>query len=104
MKKSRNYRPKPANTLTYNSRRWKKLRDMKFHDNPVCELCLETGKTEVARVIHHVIPWQTGKTDEEIDDLTYSYSNLQSLCHQCHNEIHHKMKLAACYERKKTRS
>ena len=99
-RRERNYKPKPENTRVYNSKRWKKLRTAKFRDSPMCELCLEVGRTKQADVIHHKVPWQTGRTEDEKYDLIIDYDNLQSLCHTCHSEIHHKLRLSASYEGK----
>lgn len=52
---------------------WKKLREKKLSDNPLCEKCQQTGID-----IDHIIPHK-GKTE-----LMYKYSNLQTLCKACH--------------------
>ena len=64
----------------YQNKRWKKLRSRKFQTDPLCELCLKEGHVKQAQEIHHIIPFMTGSTPEEVEDLAYNYDNLQSLC------------------------
>ena len=71
-----------------NSARWKKLRDDWLRQHPLCEECKRNGITEAATCVHHVTPVESGRTDRECEQLAYSWSNLQSLCYQCHAEIH----------------
>ena len=57
---------------------------------PFCELCAkkgvyyQTGATEV----HHIVPVDSARTEEEAERLAYSPSNLSSLCRACHNKLH----------------
>lgn len=94
---------KPESNAMYNNKRWGKIRNSKICDCPLCEVCLEVGKTTVAQLVHHKQPWQLAKDEDEQDRLQFDYDNLQSLCHECHNAIHHKLRIAAAYERKYTR-
>ena len=71
-----------------NSARWKKLRDDWLRQHPLCDECKRNGITEAATCVHHVTPVESGRTDRECEQLAYSWSNLQSLCYQCHAEIH----------------
>lgn len=99
VKTRRQYKPKEANTKAYNSTRWTKIRATMMRDYPVCQRCLEQGRTTAAQLVHHIIPWQTGRSEDEQEALMYDYSNLQTLCHICHNELHHKMNISAAWER-----
>lgn len=68
-----------VNDHIYQSTKWRKLRDRKFKQNPICEHCIKYNKITPTDVIDHII---------EINDnpeLAYVYSNLQALCHKCHN-------------------
>ena len=58
--------------------RWKKLRDSKLRQYPVCECC----GNRPAQTVHHII------ARVERPDLMYDWSNLQSLCNSCHVQIH----------------
>lgn len=72
----------------YNCTRWRRLRLAKLADNPLCEICLSKGVIEPTTDIHHIKKFSEGSTKEEMNELAYSYNNLQSLCSKCHIEIH----------------
>lgn len=76
----------------YNSKNWKQLRELYYSEHPLCEQCLEKGIIKAAEEIHHKIPFLTGQTLEEQYHLAYNKDNLQSLCSQCHHEIHNQMR------------
>lgn len=71
-----------------NSARWRNLRDEWLRDHPLCEECKRNGMVESARCVHHITPIESGRTDRQCEELAYSRGNLQSLCYQCHAEIH----------------
>lgn len=74
--------------IVYNSNKWKKLRELYYSKQPLCEQCLEHGIITPAEQIHHIQPFLTGKTYEEKMQLAYDYNNLMSVCKQCHSDIH----------------
>lgn len=74
-----------------NSREWRELRNRKMEANPLCERCQEQGYVRSARCVHHIVPVESGRTDDECRALAYRWTNLQSLCYECHKEIHHRM-------------
>lgn len=61
--------------------RWRKLRKMKLHANPVCEdpfgIHAQRGEVEPAVDVDHIRPRSAGGAD--------SLANLQALCHACHS-------------------
>lgn len=63
----------------YRRKAWRNLRKAKLFENPLCEECERNGKVTSASVVDHIVP--------RIQDssLEYEWSNLQSLCHPCHN-------------------
>ena len=63
----------------YNTREWKDLRALKISEQPLCEHCLKENKFVEANVVDHIIPIY-----KENINLFYDYSNLQSLCNNCH--------------------
>lgn len=71
-----------------NSKRWKELRTRKLYANPLCELHKRNGKVVAASVVHHLTEVESGRTEEECERLAFAWNNLQSLCRECHNEIH----------------
>lgn len=71
-----------------NSARWKKTRDEWLSQHPLCANCKANGIVESARCVHHIVPVESGRTDKQCEELAFSEANLQSLCYQCHAEIH----------------
>ncbi|MEE3476859.1 MAG: HNH endonuclease signature motif containing protein [Candidatus Cryptobacteroides sp.] len=70
------------------SRKWKNFRRWYLSTHPLCEMCEAEGITRAAQVVHHVIPIQSSKTQEGMRRLAFDYSNLQSLCVECHRKVH----------------
>ena len=66
------------NTKFYQSAPWRKLRAKVLMKRPLCEKCKEKGLIVPAQVVDHIVPIIKGG-----DPL--SESNLQPLCHHCHN-------------------
>ena len=107
----------------YNSREWRLLRDQKRTATPYCEKCradgiaagvLPFGYVTPVQVIHHIVPIETARDYESMRALALRYDNLQSLCFQCHSDIHkamasrtkegHKRAVDAALERWKQRA
>ena len=63
----------------YNKKKWKMLRAYYINKYPLCEVCKRFGKVIEAKVVDHI---KRVKTNPE---LALVESNLQSLCHKCHN-------------------
>lgn len=78
----------------YNSKGWKTLRNAYYCSHPLCERCLLKGISKQTDEIHHIIPYLTGKTEDERWRLLLDPNNLQALCSQCHDEVHKQMKKA----------
>lgn len=73
----------------YNSVRWRRLREIKLATDPLCEVCLEQrGRTVAAEDVHHRVSFMSTTDPDMRRHLAYDYSNLQSLCKQCHQKIH----------------
>jgi len=71
-------------TRFYNTGDWIRLRVLAMErDNHLCQRCLKSKQLQAAHVVHHLI--------EVRDDWSkrLDLSNLESLCHTCHNR-HHK--------------
>jgi hypothetical protein len=54
-------------------------------DHPYCERCAKQGKRTKAALVHHVQYVRSGGGNGN--------SNLQALCHHCHEEIHKRRKV-----------
>ena len=76
----------------YNLKIWKSLRNWKITNYPLCEVCLEHGRSEAATDIHHKIPYQRGRDDDERYRLFSDANNLMSVCNRCHQALHKKAK------------
>lgn len=74
----------------YNSREWQELRIAKLRSQPLCERCLSQGRYVSAHVVHHIIPIETAHTLQDMKRLAIDcgLAGLQSLCDQCHADIH----------------
>jgi 5-methylcytosine-specific restriction protein A len=62
----------------YATKAWRKCRDAFIKANPLCSHCESRGRIKPADVVDHVKERRDGGAD-------YEWSNLQSLCHPCHN-------------------
>jgi len=62
-------------------RRWQFIRKVKLANDPLCERCLEQGKTEAAEMVHHIKPVETHP------ELRLVMSNLMSLSDNCHDIV-----------------
>ena len=76
----------------YNSREWRQIRDAKKDKDPLCELCLKRGKWVQAQAVHHIIPIETATDFRQMKELAFRFSNLLSVCYECHAEIHKALK------------
>lgn len=72
----------------YSSARWRRLRAWKFACDPLCESCLQDGKTVPAEDIHHVVSFMSTDDPSQRIHLAYDFDNLVSLCKKCHQSIH----------------
>lgn len=71
--------------------RWRDLRRQKLTARPLCERCEAEGRLNFATEVHHITPVETGLSLRDKEALMFSYSNLQSLCHECHVRTHTEM-------------
>lgn len=92
--------PVSVSQKIYNSQKWKKLRDAYIAEFPLCQSCLEKGKITPAEEVHHVQPFLTGQTQQEIEALAFEWNNLMSVCHQCHVELHKELRGYGHYSKK----
>lgn len=72
----------------YNSTAWKKLRETYLKEHAICQECLSKGRITPATSVHHI---KSPFINNEINYyLLLDYTNLMSLCHECHGNIHAK--------------
>ena len=68
----------------YRTYKWQKIRKAHITEHPLCEMCLQQGKTTLARVVDHITPHRGNEV------LFYS-GPFQSLCYPHHNSTKQKM-------------
>lgn len=71
-----------------NSKEWRQLRAIKLAQDPYCEECQRHGIYRLASVVHHKIEVESGLTPADCKRLAFDLNNLESVCPQCHREIH----------------
>ena len=75
-------------TLSKGMRHKGRLRGVaKLQQNPLCEICLQKGKIEPAIDVHHIDSF-TQYQGLKLLEKAYNYSNLLSVCKQCHQQLH----------------
>lgn len=62
---------------------WKRIRARYVAEHPLCEQCLKEGRITPVEEVHHILPLNWGGTNAK--------SNLMSVCHSCHQKIHHQL-------------
>ena len=71
----------------YQNKKWKDLRKAKLMKNPLCEMCLQKGKTTPAIDVHHKDSFLNYEGNRRLE-VAYNYDNLLSVCKECHAELH----------------
>lgn len=69
----RRFRDKRGTAGIYQSSQWKKLRNQKLDETPLCELC-----ERIATEVHHI------HTDRK---LFFVIDNLAAICGECHTKV-----------------
>ena len=70
----------------YNNTAWRKLRDTFLKEHAVCTDCIGKGRVTPAQDVHHIkSPFQNGSINY---NLLLDYTNLVSLCKECHAARH----------------
>ena len=76
----------------YNSKEWKALRIAKLRANTDCEICKANGHIRSAHCVHHIHPIEDSSTFEEMKRWAFDWNNLQSLCDECHHQVHEEIR------------
>ena len=71
----------------YQSIRWKELRKSKLMQQPLCEVCLAKGIVKPAIDVHHKDSFLNYTGNLRLWKA-YDFSNLLSVCKECHSELH----------------
>lgn len=72
----------------YNTDRWRKMRQSKLMETPLCEVCSSRGLVVLADSVHHINEILNGENELEMQSIAYDYNNLLSICSTCHNRYH----------------
>lgn len=70
---------RPEYRKLYNTKAWKTIRERVLIENPFCIECQKINVIKKATDVDHI------KDHLGNHKLFFSYSNLQSLCHECHS-------------------
>ena len=80
---------------------WKKIREDHIKNFPICEICEKHGRTSAGEHVHHIIPWDSGRTEDIKYRLLRDPNNVITLCKKCHYGVHDKInryRLTGCSE------
>lgn len=89
-------KPKPKQTRkvkvedrqsVYQSIKWKKLRQAKLMQQPLCEICLKNGVITPADDVHHIDSFLNYSGNQRLYKA-FDFTNLMSVCKECHGKIH----------------
>ena len=106
---SKDYRRRPEHQALYNSKEWHELRRFTFQrTGGLCERCREEGREHGRKIgdaelaetgwitpgvdCHHIVPWETGRTMEDVKRLFFDRNNIRLLCVPCHIKTHQELK------------
>ena len=80
-------------TRLINNVEWVRLRNLYLSQSPLCERCLDNGRTKLAEQVHHIDPIENhiGNFDK-MKSVAYDIMNLQALCKDCHVQVHIELK------------
>ena len=109
MSSKKDYRRRPEHQALFNSREWQEIKRYTFHrTGGLCERCIEEGKEHGRKIgdeklanegwiwpgvdCHHIIPWETGRTMDEVKRLFFDRNNIRLLCIPCHIKTHQEMR------------
>lgn len=95
------YKHENRSTDFYGSMAWRRLRETLLSQSPLCYECLQHHRVVPAEDAHHLVPFETGETEEEKWELFLKESNIRMLCQKCHYGYHNKMRqynMRACFE------
>lgn len=81
----------PVYIKLINSQKWRNLRNQKLQEQPLCEVCESEDRSTLATEVHHRTPVESVASEVQMRALMFNYTNLMSVCHGCHAEIHRRM-------------
>ena len=82
-----------------NSKQWQEVKAIVWkRANGLCERCYQEGIEDRGEPYitpgvdcHHIVPVESGRTEQEMERLAYDVSNIRLLCVACHIKTHQEM-------------
>ena len=72
-----------------NSRRWMETKRIVWaRADGLCEWCKRDGYLSAGVDCHHIVPFESAKTEAEMERLCYDPNNVVLLCIPCHVKTH----------------
>lgn len=72
----------------YNTSKWRKLREAKLMQDPLCEMCLQNEIITAGVDIHHIVSFVQVSDPLRRKELAFDFNNLMTLCKVCHQKLH----------------
>ena len=92
---------RPEHDKMFNDKRWPGIKAFVWQrDGGLCRVCkregIEAGADDGYIVsgfaCHHIIPFESAKTQAEMERLFFDVNNIMLVCKSCHAKIHREMK------------
>ena len=72
-----------------NDKRWAETKRIVWaRATGLCEWCKRDGYIVPGKDCHHIIPFESAKTQAEMERLCYDVNNCVLLCIPCHQRVH----------------
>ena len=97
MSGKRKTRYRPEHSRMFNDPRWADIKRLVWHrDGGRCQVCkregieagIQDGYIRSGFACHHIIPFESAKTQAEMERLCYDPNNCVLLCIPCHQRAH----------------
>lgn len=76
-----------------NDKRWREVKAIVWERaNGLCEQCMAEGYVTAGVDCHHVIPVESARNPQDMEQLCYDPTNIRLLCIPCHKRIHHDLR------------
>ena len=93
-------RYRPEHTRMFNDPRWADIKRLVWHrDGGRCQVCkregieagIEDGYIRSGFACHHIIPFESAKTQAEMERLFFDPQNIMLVCKECHDKLHREL-------------
>lgn len=92
---------RPEHDKMFNDKRWPATKAFVWQrDGGLCRICkregiesgVDDGYIKSGFACHHVIPFESAKSKDEMERLFFDTNNIILVCKDCHAKIHREMK------------